>query len=388
MLALGLLALARAGDTFVYEGFDAAVATAWSDRAGVADARVLSVGELTAGRAPIGLAGARVVPCTDAPTPLGAMTEPLKRAEGSLAYMEYGAARTDLLLAANALTCLNEPVKAELAARIYYIHGILAFNEGKPDEARAWFARAKSFQKGLQWDEDFPPDAREAFDAAAADLVARPPVWLEIVPAPAPGTLWIDGNPAAAPEGRVALPPGNHLLQIGASTVATLSVEMKEGADGTLVIPAALPTGALGWAGDPTRRGALSAALAATLQRDAVVYVASGDRLWKVHAGGDDWEELKVARPVVRTAKDRRNGLVGSVLMGVGGAALVGGGVLAGVSYGTASDAVRENERATEWATVKEQQARYDAAERTYLIGDAVAGGGAALLALGVVIAF
>lgn len=341
-------------------------------------------------RSPVGLGGARVVPCTDAPTRPADVESHLKEAAGAYLYMESEKAALQVGLANAAMGCLAEPLDPVLGSRIFYLRGLIAFAANDMPAAEAAFYRARVFVPDLSWDDDFAPDARPLFERTGVQLKVAEPVWLTMVPPNPPGGIRVDGKAVDVVEGRVALAPGPHVVQLGQQPVITLNVDLKS--EGTLVVPSLLPADSLAWAGDPGRREALSATFAATLQRDTQVYVTHADGVWKVHAGRDDWAELAAPKnaPVTRPrpAPGRAKKTAGTALAIAGGAVLAGGGALAGISMAQALGAYDDGTNAATWDDYLAAEAVYTPARQRMYLGDAIAGGGAILLATGVVLAW
>jgi hypothetical protein len=344
-----------------------------------------------AARPPIGLGEARVIPCSDVRTRNADVAAHLTEAEGAYLYMESDKATTALGLANNALNCLSEPLDPALASRVWYLRGLVAFAANDAPSAEAHFYRARVFTPGLAWDEDFAPAARPLFEKTAVQLKVAEPAWLDLVPAPPAGQLRIDGRVLDAPAGRLAIPRGPHLVQLGADPPITLSVDLR--GDGTLVVPELLPKDAVTWAGDPLHRDALSDTLAGTLQRDANVYVTDGAAVWHVHAGRDDWSQIAGPKARANVAdkpapKPLGKRAAGRWLMVGGGAILAAGGAWAGVHMAQALDAYDTGTNAQTWDEYLAADAAYQPARTKMYIGDGVAVAGAALLGVGVALAW
>lgn len=381
---LALIAAAAATETLVHAEGAFAEATAHLQRIGGGDTgevRVVTLAQLVAGSAPAAVAGARLVPCVGGPRTALDLEHHAVRAGRAMAYMEQAEAVRELDAAVAALPCLDTLVPSPLGARIYFLRGVLAFDMGDRAAAKASFERARGFSPDLAWDPDLPPDARDLFEDAEAPPAG---LWLHLVPAPPAGEVWVDGRPVALEGGRVALGAGRHVVQIDGGGVSTFAIEVS-GTDGALVRPAAVPPDALVWVEDPARRPALTSVFEAALEPEATVYVAGAGRLWRVHAGRDDWEELNVPekRGVGRTER-----IVGASLLGVGGAALIGGSLLAGTGYAEASDAAGAAGDAATRQAYADAESRHHAAVSRLHAGEALGVGGVALVAVGAVVAF
>ncbi|MEN9785276.1 MAG: hypothetical protein RLZZ299_540 [Pseudomonadota bacterium] len=294
MLALiSLLAAAHAADPVVHAGADsAAVLARVAATAGVpvTELRAVTLPELVQGRAPVLLGGGKLTPCTAAASNRAAIEASLDIAKGAILYMEYGSARAALDAAIRGLGCLQEPVEPSLAARAWYLLGIVAHASSDQATSRAAFRQARLFQPDMTWDPNYPPAAQVTFDAVAAEMRAVSLVSLAVVPEPPEGAVRIDGRPVKVVGGTVAVSPGAHHVQVGAGSLVTVNIEVDANAPATLLLPQFVTQDALRWAGDGDRRAALTAILSGSLGNTGSVFVVSGDVLWRVRLGGSAWD--------------------------------------------------------------------------------------------------
>lgn len=249
--------------------------------------------------------------------------------DGLLAEAEeavlWGEERSLTLLAQGELLlrCVRQPIRADAAARLYFLSGVhVAYLD--PNRARTAFRNALRFRPDLSWDHNFPPDGIEQLALAREDLVGAPPVPLKVFPPPA--SLTVDGRLALLP---VVVNPGPHLVQTGG---VTLEVQLPPGEDSALVVPAAYPGSARDWMDDPVRRDGLVALLDATLDPRADAWLVRGESRWRRVDGV--W--FRVAVPgfaegdAIRLERSPERWMVaGAVGVGVG-AVLAGGGWGAG----------------------------------------------------------
>jgi hypothetical protein len=379
-----VMAVAWAGETLVHAPGELAAATAGLARVGGGDGevRVVTLAQLLSGGQPSAVAGAVLVPCAGGPQSAVDVDNRAVKAARAIAYMDAADAEAQLAAADAGLACLDAPVPPALGARVHFLRGILAFDRGDVAGAATHFARARTFWPEMKWDPNYPPDARAVFEGAAPPEAA---LWLRLVPPPASGKLWVDGREVPVAEAGVALAPGPHVVQLDDGGLATFAVDV-QGPAGALVRPAATPPDALTWLRDPTLRPALSSVLAATIAPEETVYVADDGRLWRVHAGRDDWEELAEAAVPARVARTRR--VVGGTLLGAGGAALVGGSLLAATSWAGVGEARDAAASAATREAYEDASARYDRTLGTVRAGGALGVGGAVLLVSGAVVAF
>ena len=89
----------------------------------------------------------------------------------------------------------------------------------------------------MTWDDNFAPAARGTFDAIANEMKSAKLVNLTVLPTPAEGAIQVDGRPVQLIDGHIGLTPGEHLLQIGQSPVATFTMTLDGTENPTLVLP-------------------------------------------------------------------------------------------------------------------------------------------------------
>jgi hypothetical protein len=381
-----LLSRALAADAVVHDGTDATgTLTRVAEQAGVASAtlRAVSLTELVSGRPAAWQGGGALRPCTGPPTTNAVVKRSLDLAAGAVAYMEFGSARAALDTAVADVACLSEPVDTTLAARAWFLTGIVTDAAGDAAGSRAAFLQAHAFQPGLPWDENFAPAARPAFDAAAGEQKAAATVNVALMP-PAPAVpLRVDGRVVAPQDGRLPIPAGAHLLQIGDAPVTTYRLDVASSAPGTLVLTPLLDASALSWAGEGERRGALAGMLQGALGTDGNAYVVTDTVLWRLRLSNAAWDVVGAgATPKSAKATKAPAGPfpTGRVLAGSGVALVLAGGAFAGVNYSTAMDVYGEIADA---GTTDELATAYQKAGGRYQAGLVVTGAGAALVATG-----
>ncbi|MEN9787689.1 MAG: hypothetical protein RLZZ299_2953 [Pseudomonadota bacterium] len=254
----------------------------------ITELRAVTIPELADKGIPALLGGGTLTRCTVEAPNRAAIEASLEVAKGSFLYMEYGSARAVLDAAIRGLGCLKEPVDRALAARAWFLLGVVAHASADISGSRAAFRQARLFQPILPWDPNYPPAARETFDAVVAEMKATAPIPIAVVPEPPNGTLRFDGWPVKVVDGKVAVAPGTHHVQVWSQALTTVTVDVK--ASSTLVLPQFASDEELGWAGDGERRPALSAILAGAAGGSEDVYVVSGDILWRVQPGRGAWD--------------------------------------------------------------------------------------------------
>ena len=374
---LALIAAAIAGDPLIYGA--GGTGLEHLPGLGVSAADAVALSDLFRGRPAMGLGAAQIGACTQAVTTLADVRRHLGKADGAVAYMDDAGARRELATVDASLACLGERTDPEAPAHARVLAGVLALEAGDADAGRAAFREVFAIRPDYAWDEDLKPEWKPAFEAARGDVEAAAPVSIQIVPPPTAAGYSIDGMPVIDREGRVALKRGPHLLQVG-SPLRTYRVLVADGLDGVIVLPSEIPADALSWAEDPSRRGALSQALATVLARDTLVYVSEPLAIWTVHVGQNDWTAVWLA-PSTESARRRRS-VGGWAAIGGGVVAAAGGGLLAN-SYIDTMDAWREGTDAQTWSAYLDAKGRYDAGLDRVYVGWGVTGAGAGLVVAG-----
>jgi hypothetical protein len=282
------------------------------------------------------------------------------------------------------LACLDEPAEPAAVARLLLASGVVLQLSGDEMGAERAHVAARAFDKRIPWNEDWPPEARVAFDRSAAVVLVEEPQPLDWRPVDA--TVWVDG--LTLPPAEVELVPGVHLVQWGEPLH---SVILDLTGPASVVLPSAFDAAPL-LEGPGADLGPL---LDQELGEPAMVYLASGASLKKGVSSGRPgarfwrWSPLETVptidpatEPGARTA--RGGSSMGLVLAGGGGAALVFGGVFAAVNDSIARKAADDAREDPGEGHRAECRAAID--RRT--VGQMIAFSGATVLVGGMVIQF
>ena len=307
------------------------------------------------------------------------VTGGLEAARRAVDELEYGSARMLLAGGVDLLRCLSEPASPEVLYDLHFLSGLVAWNEGDPEQATAAFRGAVAVDPGRPWNEAYAPDARAAFLTALQESIAEPGPVLRIAPE-LRGRLLLDGRGV---DDGVAVPRGNHLLQLSASTgFVSRQIELaaaSEQPEIRLLGPAGLREALV--ARDPAVAGLLGTAAEAKgmdqlllLAPDDAVEFDVSTRTFRRSGGGS----LTTVAMQPRSAP-QPGLLAGLVLVGTGAAT-------GGLGFALHGSAWRQGEPWLEDATYGEV-ADYEALRRQNVAGFVVGVGGAAVLAAGVVVA-
>jgi len=221
------------------------------------------------------------------------LLDAISKAEQALMYME-----TEKLSAAykdgqNAITCLNEPLPQAEAARLNFLAGIAAMQSG--DKIAAWdaFRAAWILNPDIQWDLNYPKNAKRVFQLAINEAKATEKVDLTLtVPAPDGGFWW---NGRTVPHGttHMKVDTGEQIVQWSmGDKVSTYRFTVKEGLAPIVAIPAIVPKEFPRWVSDERARQKMDAILPLALTEGEDVLIVVGGGVWKTQVGWDEWNEL------------------------------------------------------------------------------------------------
>lgn len=319
--------------------------------------------------------GGRADGCSGPLTSMADVRDPLDKAESAVAYLDFDGALPRLQQAADALSCLGEPVDASAASRIYYLRGIVAHGTGDGASAEAAFRQAHAYASGLKWDANFAPDALPLFEAAAVAEGAAG----RFAVVPRQSALWIDGDSHA---GTAEVLPGAHLVQFG-NPVATWRVFVGAGTELRMVVPGLVTAEAIAWVDDPTRHGDLEAIVDAA-RPGGMVYFVHGEDVWRV----DSKSVERLGAPSGTGGGGGGGPKLAATGLTIGGGALfVGGGALTAVTFLQGRSAEKDWDAAIaadDWQARDAALDDYDAARGRLGVPRALAIAGAGLALTGV----
>jgi hypothetical protein len=151
----------------------------------------------------------------------------------AIAYLEYGSASSLLSEVDGLLPCLQQPLTPELLSRHHFLSGLAAWYSEDEPGARAAFRQGLLVSPFLQWDADYPPDARPAFDSAVQDALQTERAMLFLGErVTSEGRLLLDGVEVDPRARSIPLFEGAHFAQWqgqGSATVRTLAWRVRPG---------------------------------------------------------------------------------------------------------------------------------------------------------------
>jgi len=279
---------------------------------------------------------------------------------------------------------LRDPVEPEVATRLHFLDGIAAHAAGDSAAASRAFARAFVYEPGLNWDGYFAPKAKPLFDEAKVAAQEQAKGQLVLIPEPGVGTLWVDGQSVDPSLDAIEVVPGDHLVQVLAAEVVTVSVNVEAGGNVQLVIPRALPSEAVAWVDEEARRSDLQHVFDAVLVPGSTIHMAAGDRVYRTVIGSvEPWDELEVPTRYLRGGNlSPRQVTARSLIYGGGSIGLIGAS-LAASGYFAATAAYHDGTNASSWDGYLEANANYAPATERLAMGRWLGLGGLALAGTG-----
>jgi len=221
------------------------------------------------------------------------LLDAIAEAEQHLMYMETAKVADAFERGQNAITCLNEPLPHSEAARLNFLNGIAAMQEG--DKLAAWdgFRAAWILDADIPWDPNYPKNAERVFKLAINEAKATEKVELTLtVPAPESG-FWWNGKPVPHGTTTMMVDTGEQIVQWSmGDKVATYRFSVKEGLAPIVAIPAIVPEEFPRWVSDERARKKMDDILPLGLTEGEDVLVAVGGGVWKTQVGWNEWQEL------------------------------------------------------------------------------------------------
>jgi hypothetical protein len=233
--------------------------------------------------------------CSGVPSTMEKVNSHLQKAHNSLDYMENETALGHLRAAKRATGCATERVTTEALARNEYLHGLIMFNEGKPDQAKAAWRQALAVLPELQWDPNFEPSGQPAFDDVRENLQYEAKAQLRILPA-ATDAIFLDGKSV---DTTVEVMGGDHLLQITDSETTSMWLNVTAGDSPTILTPSLFAENLTGLVSTPESRRALRTTIN-LMEPERTIVVLTPDAAWKSSNGGA-W--IEIAQKSQRSAR-------------------------------------------------------------------------------------
>jgi hypothetical protein len=297
------------------------------------------LGELMSGREPEGLGGVELLTCAGVPEGHGKLRQILDQAESHVSNQNKGATAA-LTQAEATLRCLREPLDTKLAARVFFLGGVVASRLGDRATALDRFHQALVFEVGLNWDPSFEPAVREVFDAAVElSLSAPQTATIRLLPHPGERSVWIDGRDLPPSRELATVAAGRHFVQIarpmeGGVVTGEVVLGREDGA--VVLVPGAVTGEVLQWAGDEVRADDLAALLSVAVDPGQDLFVLTRGQVYAGVAGEGRFERIGGKDPANTGAALRASG---AVALGVGAGAAVLGWLQGGAAATAAANA-------------------------------------------------
>jgi hypothetical protein len=222
-----------------------------------------------------------VIPCRGASITAAELTTLLEEAEASEGEMDWGSAQKVLDDAQAALSCSGEIINKDLLWRLFFIHGAIAYFDGRTGEASDHFRMALGIDPAARFDPNFPPQVQAAYLNAREELQLAAMASFSFLGAKEGITeIWLDGAPIPIdPGGATEMHPGYHLIQYRSrlNVVYSVPFKIKPAGEATLVSGSGYSWAILTGDSDPKAQPIAEQALGGIPGAEDAIYVVSMD---------------------------------------------------------------------------------------------------------------
>jgi hypothetical protein len=289
-------------------------------------------------------------------------------ANNSLDYYELDKASQYLTKAQKQVVCLQERFNPDDVRKMYYLLGILEQFQGNNE------ASVQAFSSAIR------------FDQAKAQFSKLDAVPLEIIPAQAASSLWINGAPLLDAESPTIY-VGENIIQVIGLETTTYEISIPKDAEKLrLVIPSTTPVTANTWVQDAEKTEEFNLVLNSVLEKDTRLLVHDSGRVWETQVGSNQWTELKV--PKFAETRLQAKKITGQTLFWSG---LMTSSVSLGMginSYMKGNQAYQASVDTNDWDEFSNLRSDLINYKDTYQVSVLVLAGGLGLSGLGYVWAF
>jgi len=330
----------------------------------------------------------RLLPCTGSPMTASAFSAAVDDAAGAIDYAESQAALSTLEGALAGAGCLTEPVPTDAVARAAYLQGIAHLQLDASTDAAAAFRRALVIDLELAWDDVYPPNGLDLFEAAQTELGATQQATLRLL-TPVGAPAWMNGQALAQPLTSETRLGGWHLLQVGTPDTESAWIQLQAGATTTIIWPALLSHGPDEWLATDEGRATLDALLVVALGAEENVHLPLDDTLWRTTLGSGEWSQERLKRGAPRVESGPAGGERADRVRWVTwtGAGITGvAGSVALASLIQASAAANEVNDPVDGASQQAAYSRFQTTDKRWVLSRSVALGGAAILGTGLIL--
>ena len=303
----------------------------------------------------------------------------------ALAYYELDLAQEKFAKAEQGLLCLNSILDTDLVSRLYYLQGLLEYNNGNETATKQAYRNAIRFQANLNWDNMFAPDSQPLFEAAKKELATAEGVTINVFPKSAESMLWINGIPASD-EDSLTLHYGDNMLQYEGVDMENAIVFVEDDAtEITLIIPGAIDKEIIDWVNTPAHQEELDTIVRSIYPTGHTLYAMKEGLLYStvVTANALQWTEQDIPK-ITQVFGVNTKRTIGRGLIWTGAALTTVGGLYSTNQYINAGNAIDQAKSSPDsWEVFEQQQGIYNDAAGKYQAGMIVTGTGMALTGLG-----
>ena len=303
----------------------------------------------------------------------------------ALAYYELDLAKEKFEKAETGLLCLNSILDTDIVSRLYFLQGLLEYNNGNEAATKEAYQNALRFTANLTWDDMFAPDSQPLFEAAQEELTSAEGVPLKVYPESAKNLLWINGIPASDEE-TPTLHVGDNMLQFEGVEMENAKIYVDSKAtEITLVVPSALDKELIDWVNTPEHQEAVDVIAKSIYPMGHELFTLKDGLMYSTTLTDApiQWVQNDIPK-LTQVFGINTKATIGRTLFWTGSAMLATGGLYSANQASVALNAVEVAQtEGTSWDVFEQQGSVYEDAAGKYQSGMIVTGTGAILTGLG-----
>ena len=303
----------------------------------------------------------------------------------ALSYYELEKAGQLFQSAENGLACLRDTLDPDVVAHLFFLEGILHYNNEKIEKSKNAYSNAVRFNPAINWDDMFSPDYKELFEQAKSEFSGLKEVPLEVYPKTGISSLWINGIPYSEGETPTVY-VGDNIIQVLGTQVQNAKLHVDEDASkAVLVLPSTVPPSAVSWVSDPQMQSELSTILSGVLDDGQQVYFYHSGEVWETTIGTTEqeaWNNLEIPKLAQFFGANAKK-TIGTGLFWTGTAVTAGGAIYSGLKLNETYTLSADANLAESYDVYSSKKTEYFATEGQYQTGVIVTGVGLGLTGLG-----
>lgn len=331
------------------------------------------------------LEGGTITSCSTTPISNARLKKISRELDHSLSY--YDLEKSELLFQAaeQGLACLRDTLDPDVVAHLFFLEGILHYNNGDLEKSKNAYSNAVRFNPAIHWDNMFSPDYKDLFEQAKSGFSQIKEVPLEVYPKMALSSLWVNGVPYSEGETPTVYIGDNIIQVLGAQTQNAKLHVNQDATKVVLALPSILPASAISWVSDSQKQPELSMALQGIVNDRSLLYFYHSGEVWKTTLQSDNttsWTRLEIPKMAMVMGANTKKTL-GTGLFWTGTAITLGGSLYSGAKLNDAYTVSADAQVSKSYDVYANQKADFTTLQEQYQTGIIITGVGLGLTGLG-----